>query len=238
MRYERQILMKEIGEEGQNALKNSKVTVIGAGGLASPVLTYLACAGVGSITLIDYDTVSESNLNRQFLYHENDMGMNKAELAGDVLNSLNSQITINPVSERIDGENIGKIISGADVVIDCVDNVETRLIVNRECIKQDIPLVEGGVYGFYGFVMSVKRDFPCLECIGYGNTKLKRPGPVLGAVVGVIGSLQAVECIKILLGLDDVLYGKMLNYDGLSVSFDLVELQKNDLCEVHGLLKG
>lgn len=238
MRYERQILMKEIGEEGQNRLKNSKVTVIGAGGLASPVLTYLACAGVGTITLIDYDTVSESNLNRQFLYHENDMGMNKAELAGDVLNSLNSQITINPVSERIDGENIGKIISGADVVIDCVDNVETRLIVNRECIKQDIPLVEGGVYGFYGFVMSVKRDFPCLECIGYGNTKLKRPGPVLGAVVGVIGSLQAVECIKILLGLDDVLYGKMLNYDGLSVSFDLVELQRNDLCEVHGLLKG
>jgi adenylyltransferase/sulfurtransferase len=166
------------------------------------------------------------------------MGMNKAELAGDVLNSLNSQITINPVSERIDEENIGKIINGADVVIDCVDNVETRLIVNRECIKQDIPLVEGGVYSFYGFVMSIKRDFPCLECIGYGNTKLKRPGPVLGAVVGVIGSLQAVECIKILLGLDDVLYGKMLNYDGLSVSFDLVELQKNDLCEVHGLVKG
>ncbi|MBE5979525.1 MAG: HesA/MoeB/ThiF family protein [Paenibacillaceae bacterium] len=237
MRYERQILMKEIGEEGQNTLKKSKVTVIGAGGLASPVLTYLACAGVGTITLIDYDTVSDSNLNRQFLYHEKDMGMNKAELAGEVLNSLNSQITINPVSERIDEENIGKIINGADVVIDCVDNVETRLIVNRECIKQDIPLVEGGVYGFYGFVMSIKKDFPCLECIGYGNTKLKRPGPVLGAVVGVIGSLQAVECIKILLGLDEVLYGKMLNYDGLSVSFDLVELQKNDLCEVHGLLK-
>jgi len=237
MRYERQILMKEIGEEGQNTLKKSKVTVIGAGGLASPVLTYLACAGVGTITLIDYDTVSDSSLNRQFLYHEKDMGMNKAEQAGEVLNSLNSQITINPVSERIDEENIGKIINRADVVIDCVDNVETRLIVNRECIKQDIPLVEGGVYGFYGFVMSIKKDFPCLECIGYGNTKLKRPGPVLGAVVGVIGSLQAVECIKILLGLDEVLYGKMLNYDGLSVSFDLVELQKNDLCEVHGLLK-
>ncbi|MDW2800030.1 HesA/MoeB/ThiF family protein [Clostridium boliviensis] len=238
MRYERQVLMKEIGEKGQNTLKNSKVTVIGAGGLASPVLTYLACAGIGTITLIDYDTVSESNLNRQFLYHEKDMGMNKAVLAGDVLSSLNSQITINPVSVRIDEENIGQLIDRADVVIDCVDNVETRLIVNRECIKQDIPLVEGGVYGFYGFVMSVKREYPCLECIGYGNTKLKRPGPVLGAVVGVIGSLQAVECIKILLGLDDVLYGKMLNYDGLTVSFDLVELLKNDLCEVHGLLKG
>lgn len=235
MRYERQILIKEIGEKGQNTLMRSKVTVIGAGGLASPVLTYLACAGVGTITLIDYDRVSESNLNRQFLYHEKDIGTLKAIIAKDVLNELNSQITINSVSEKLDENNIGQIISGSDVVIDCVDNVETRLIVNRACLKQDIPLVEGGVSGFYGFVMSVKRDFPCLECIGYGNTKLKRPGPVLGAAVGVIGSLQAVECIKILLGLEEVLYGRMLNYDGLSVSFDLVDLQKNDLCEAHRL---
>jgi len=233
MRYERQILMKEIGEKGQNTLKGSKVTVIGAGGLASPVLTYLACAGVGTITLIDYDMVSESNLNRQFLYHEKDMGMLKAIIAKDVLSGLNSQIKINSVAEKLDENNIGDIIHGSDVVIDCVDNVETRLIVNRACLRQDIPLVEGGVNGFYGFVMSVKRGFPCLECIGYGNTKLKRPGPVLGAAVGVIGSLQAVECIKILLGLEGVLYGRMLNYDGLSVSFDLVELQKNDLCEAH-----
>lgn len=237
MRYDRQIMIKEIGEKGQNVLMGSKVTVIGAGGLASPVLTYLTCAGIGTITLIDYDTVTESNLNRQFLYKEKDLGMLKAKIAKDVLQGLNSQITIHPVSQKLDENNIRDILKGADAVIDCVDNIETRLMVNRECLKQDIPLVEGGVNGFYGFVMSVKRDFPCLECIGYGNAKLKPPVPALGAVAGVIGSLQATECMKILLGLEDVLYGRMLNYDGLSVSFDLVELQKNDLCEAHRFIK-
>lgn len=235
MRYERQLLIKQIGEKGQNRLKQSKVTVIGAGGLASPVLTYLTCAGIGSITLVDYDTVSESNLNRQFLYHEEDIGKPKAQTAGKVLNALNSNVTITQVSEKLEENNITDIIKGSDVVIDCVDNVETRLIVNRGCLQMNIPLVEGGVNGFYGFVLSVKREFPCLECIGYANTRLKRPGPALGAVVGVIGSLQAVECIKILLGQEGVLYGKMLHYDGLSVNFETVELQMNDMCTAHAL---
>lgn len=233
MRYERQILMKQIGDNGQNILKQSKVVVIGAGGLASPVLTYLTCAGVGTITLIDYDTVSESNLNRQFLYGEKDIGKSKVQIAEEVLSDINSTITIYQVSEKLDENNIIEIIKGSNVVIDCVDNVETRLIVNHGCLQMDIPLVEGGVNGFYGFIIAVKREFACLECIGYGDTILKRPTPALGAVVGVIGSLQAVECIKILLGLEGVLYGRMLNYDGLSASFETVEIQKNDMCAAH-----
>lgn len=237
MRYERQIIVKQIGEKGQLILKQSKVAVIGAGGLASQVLTHLTCAGVGTITLIDYDTVTESNLNRQFLFCEKDIGKPKVQIAGEVLNRLNSGITINPILEKLDENNIKKIIEGADVVIDCVDNVETRLIVNRGCLQMDIPLVEGGVNGFYGFVMSIQRDYPCLECIGYGNTKIKSTTPALGAVVGVIGSLQAVECIKILLGLEGVLYGRMLNYDGLSVCFETVEIQKDDICQAHGLVR-
>jgi adenylyltransferase/sulfurtransferase len=233
MRYERQMLIKEISEKGQNTLKASKVTVIGAGGLASPVLTYLTCAGVGEITFVDYDTITESNLNRQFLYHEKDKGKYKAKIAKDVLSDLNSEIKIKAICEKIDENNIRGIIENADVVVDCVDNVETRLVVNRACLQMDIPLVEGGVNGLYGFVMSIKKDFPCLGCVGYANTKLKRPGAALGAVVGVIGSLQAVECLKILLGMQDVLYGKMLNYDALSTSFDFVELARNCSCELH-----
>jgi adenylyltransferase/sulfurtransferase len=233
MRYERQLLIKQIGETGQNRLKHSKVVVIGAGGLASPVLTYLTCAGVGSITLADYDIVSESNLNRQFLYHEGDIGKPKAQRATEVLGELNCGITIKSVSEKLNESNVLEVIKGADVLIDCVDNVETRLLVNRACLKLDIPLVEGGVNGFYGFVLAIKKEYPCLECIGYSNTKLKRPGPALGAVVGVIGSLQAVEGIKILLGLDGVLYGRMLQYDGLTASFDTVEISRDMMCKAH-----
>lgn len=236
MRYERQIMIKQIGEKGQDILMQSKITVIGAGGLASPVLTYLTCAGVGTITLVDYDTVTDSNLNRQFLYHEKNIGKPKALNARKVLSELNSEITINQRSEKITDDNIREIIKDSDVVIDCVDNVETRIIVNRGCLMMNIPLVEGGVNGFYGFITSIKREYPCLECIGYHNTKMKRPCPALGAVVGVIGSLQAVECIKILLGLEGILYGKILSYDGISASFDVVDTEKNDNCEAHRLI--
>ncbi|WP_312649135.1 HesA/MoeB/ThiF family protein [Aminipila sp.] len=236
MRYQRQVLMNQIGENGQNILKQSKVVVIGAGGLASPVLTYLTCAGVGTITLVDYDTISESNLNRQFLYGEKEVGKSKVEVAEEVLSRINSTITIHQVSEKLEENNIMEIIKGSDVVIDCVDNVETRLIVNRGCLQMDIPLVEGGVNGFYGFIIAIKREYACLQCVRYGDTVLKRPSPALGAVVGVIGSLQAVECIKILLGLEGVLYGRMLNYDGLSASFETVEIQKNHMCQAHSII--
>lgn len=235
MRYERQILVKQIGMNGQEKLAQSKVVVIGAGGLASPVLTYLTCAGVGEITVIDYDTVSISNLNRQFLYGENDINKVKVQHAKEVLSHNNSGIIIHPIQEKLTEDNAIKLIEGADVVIDCVDNVPTRIIVNRACLQMDIPLVEGGISGFYGFVTAVRREGPCLECIGYDKTKLKPPVPALGAVVGVIGSLQVVECIKILLGQKEVLYGKMLNYDGLSGSFETIELKKNEECQAHHL---
>ncbi|HEX3022429.1 MAG TPA: HesA/MoeB/ThiF family protein [Lachnospiraceae bacterium] len=236
MRYERQILVKQIGQQGQEKIIHSKVVVIGAGGLASPVLTYLVCAGVGDITIIDYDTVSITNLNRQFLYGEMDINESKSYRAKEVLNRMNSEVIIHSIRERVCQDNIMRLIEGADVVIDCVDNIETRLIVNRGCLMMGIPLVEGGINGLYGFVMVVRREGPCLECMGYHNTKLKPPVPVLGAIVGVIGSLQAVECIKILLGLEEVLYGKMLNYDGLTGSFETIDLVRNEDCEAHRLL--
>ena len=233
MRYGRQLLMEKIGSEGQKKLMDSKVIVVGAGGLASPVLIYLACAGIGEITVIDYDYVSESNLNRQFLHHEKDIGKLKVESAKEMMEGMNSEIKVNAVPEKLGRGNAEEMLHGADVVIDCVDNIETRLTVNRVCLNLDIPLVEGGISGFYGFVLSVKKEYSCLECIGYENTKLITPVPALGAVVGVIGSLQAVECIKILLGLEGVLYGRMLNYDGLTATFETIDLEKSDMCGAH-----
>lgn len=233
MRYERQISMKQIGLEGQEKLRNAKVVVVGAGGLASPVLTYLSRAGVGNIKVIDYDLVSVTNLNRQFFYNESDIGKKKVFIAKSVLEQNNPDIKIIAIEEKLDKNNISDIIKGADVVVDCVDNIETRLAVNSICINLGIPLIEAGVNGFYGFVMAIKKESACIECMGYQNALLKSPIPALGAVVGVIGSLQAVECIKVILGIDGVLYGRMLNYDGVYSSFEVVGIPVNPNCTNH-----
>lgn len=231
MRYERQFLIPEIGSGGQEKLRQSKVLVVGAGGLGSPVLTYLTEAGVGNITLVDSDIVTESNLNRQFLYTTSDIGREKALCATEKLGALNPDVSVSPLKMRVDKENAGEIILGADVVVDCVDSVETRLIVNAACLKQGIPLVEGGVDGFYGFVMCIRRESACLRCVGYCQRNEPKPAPIIGCTAGVIGSLQANECIKILLRIGEPLFSKMLTYDGYQNSFDVVLLERNPLCE-------
>lgn len=233
MRYDRQLIMEEIGVIGQGRLKQASVTVVGCGGLGSPVLTYLTAAGVGRITIVDYDSVSESNLNRQFLHWTSDIGRSKAESAREKLMRFNPETQVSACFERFSEENQEMIIKGADVVVDCVDNIETRLMVNRACLRQNIPLVEGGVSGFFGYVLAVSEETACLECLGYHTGKVKKPIPALGAAAGVIGSLQAMEAIKIILGREDVLFGKMLNYDGGACEFDLTEVKKNPDCKAH-----
>lgn len=233
MRYDRQVIMEEIGEEGQEKLKKASAVVIGCGGLGSPAATYLAAAGVGKLTLVDCDTVSESNLNRQFLHWQTDIGREKVYSAQEKLCKFNPEIDIEIINEAVEENNIDAIIKGADVAVDCVDNIATRLIVNRACIRNNIPLVEGGVSGFYGFVMAVSKDTACLECVGYSSGNAKSPIPAFGAVAGVIGSMQCVEAVKILLGRPDVLFGKMLHYDGAHCEFDIVEIEKNPECRAH-----
>ncbi len=233
MKYERQMIMEEVGQRGQEKLEKSTVVVIGCGGLGSPMLTYLTLAGVGKLVLIDCDEVSESNLNRQFLHGEGDVGRLKTESAKDKLYALNSEVEFVEVNEKLDEKNTGKIIEGADVVVDCVDNIETRIIVGRECLKQNIPLVEAGVQGFYGWIMNIKRESACLECMGFENMKLQTPVPIIGVTAGVIGCLQANECIKILLGMKETLDGVMLQYDGIDGSFDRIKLQKEPSCKGH-----
>jgi molybdopterin/thiamine biosynthesis adenylyltransferase len=237
MRYERQMLMPQIGQKGQKKLEQSTVTVIGSGGLGSPVLTYLTCAGVGTIRIIDCDVVSESNLNRQFLHNTKDLDKLKVLSAKEKLSQLNPDINLITVNKRMDTKITEEYVAGSDVVVDCVDNTATRVTVARVCIKLGIPLVEGGVCGFYGYVIDIGRDFPCLSCLGCDKAKQETPVPVLGVTAGVIGCMQANECIKLLLGVGEPLYGRMLSYDGLSATWEETRVQKADNCPVHGDIK-
>ena len=237
MRYERQLLIPQIGQEGQKKLEQSTVTVIGSGGLGSPVLTYLTSAGVGTIRIFDCDVVSESNLNRQFLHNTGDVGKLKILSAKEKLSQLNPNVNLVTFKIRLEPDNVDEFITGSDVVVDCVDNIATRITVARACIKLDIPLVEGGVCGLYGYVIDIGRDFPCLSCLGYDKVKQKTPVPVLGVTAGVIGCMQANECIKLLLGIGEPLYGRMLSYDGLSGTWDESRVKKSDSCPVHGNTK-
>ena len=232
-RYERQILLDRIGVSGQEKLSRARVTVVGAGGLGSPVLTYLTEAGVGNIRVIDCDTVSLTNLNRQYLHGEKDLGREKTVSALEKLSSLNSEIRLEGISRRLNTENAEELIGNASVVVDCVDNVATRLIVNEVCIRKGIPLVEGGVKGFYGFVTVVSEESACLECLGYNSRMDGNITPVLGVTAGVIGALQASECLKLLLETGETLAGRLLQYDGLTGSFDEIEVLKRENCGLH-----
>jgi len=233
MRYERQLLMKEISYSGQENLKNARVLVIGAGGLGCPVLTYLVCAGVGYIRIVDNDVISESNLNRQFLFGESDIGKEKATTAKKVLNVQNPEIIIEANVQRVTNENVDILLESIDIVVDCVDNIETRLIMNRTCIRNNIPLIEAGIEGFYGFVTIIRRETACLECMGFYEGETNKTSPVIGVTAGVIGSLQANECIKMILGLDSDLNGKLLEYDGLNCTLEKIEVLKSPDCSVH-----
>lgn len=232
-RYLRQMKLPQIGKEGQEKLKNAVVAVIGAGGLGCPVLTYLAEAGVGHIRIIDCDEVNLTNLNRQFLHGEPDIGRKKALSAAESMRYLNSEINIEPVCDYLTEENTQEFLENADVVIDCVDNIKTRLLVNEVCLRNRIPLVEGGITGFYGFVTDILPEYACLSCLGYKESMDKEEIPAIGACAGVIGALQAAEALKILLGAGKPLYGKILQYDGLLGSFDEIEIYKRDDCALH-----
>lgn len=232
-RYQRQTVLPEIGEEGQKKLLSSKVLLIGVGGLGTPCATYLAQAGVGHLEIIDADTVSFSNLNRQFFFTEQDVNCYKAEIAEKKIAQMNSAIQVHGQVKRLEASNALEIIQGYDVVINCVDTLATRKIVHDACLMQDIPLVEGGIDGFYGFVACIKRGCPCLNCMDFFAGKEKKEIPVLGAVAGIIGSMQALEAIKILLQIKDILFGKILYYDAKRQETEIVAIPENPACQVH-----
>lgn len=236
IRYGCQIAYSGFEPEGQEKLKESCVVVAGLGGLGTAASLYLAAAGIGHITLVDCDFVELSNLNRQLLYREEDIGKEKCLVAAQRLSNLNSSIKIKPVFERITSDNVKDIIEGSNVVVDGMDNYETRFILNSACVAQERPFVHGGVDGFAGEVTTIiPGKSPCLACFLTENVQETAPPiPVFGVAPGLVASFQATEVIKLIAGLGDLLTGKMLYFNTEVMDFVLVDLTKNPDCKVCG----
>lgn len=235
-RYDRQIMIAEIGQEGQERLKRSRVVVAGAGGLGSPVAIYLTAAGIGTIRVIDHDRVTLSNLNRQILHWEEDVGRKKVDSAKTKLRSLNPTVEIEAIAETIMEGNISRLVDGCDVIVDAMDNLPTRYILNRCAVENSIPFIHGAVNGFEGRVMTViPGETACLRCM-YRGLVPQEKFPVIGVTPAVVGSLQATEVIKYIVGMGDLLTNRLLVYDGLRVTFNEFRLSRNLNCDHCGSL--
>ncbi len=231
-RYDRQIRIPEIGEAGQAKLKRAVVFIAGAGGLGSPIALYLAAAGVGTLRIVDNDTVTLSNLNRQILHGDADIGKSKADSAADSLHQLNSKVTLQCLSQTIASANAAELVRGSDLVVDALDNLETRFLLNQVALDLEIPLCHGAVNGFEGRAMTViPGETACLGCLLQAAAN---PGkfPVLGATPAVIGAIQATEVIKAITGIGRLLAGRLLRYDGLALEFSEFKINKNPQCNV------
>lgn len=240
-RYSRHILMPEVGESGQLALRRSSVLIIGAGGLGSPAALYLAAAGVGTLGVIDDDVVDRSNLQRQILHTDSRVGTPKVDSASETLSALNPDVEVRTFRERLSSENAERLLAGYDVVVDGTDNFATRYLVNDVCVRFGIPNVHGSIYRFEGQVSvfwpgSPESPGPCYRCL-YPEPPPPELAPscaeagVLGVLPGVVGTLQAVEAVKILLGVGEPLVGKLLHYDALTTAFTTFKVERDPACD-------
>ncbi|NOU58679.1 HesA/MoeB/ThiF family protein [Marinifilum caeruleilacunae] len=223
-RYNRHIILSEIGEEGQKKLLNAKVLVVGAGGLGAPVLQYLVAAGVGYIGIVDADTVSLSNLQRQILYRENQIGKSKVEHAKQSLTQLNSDVKISTYSFMLDDSNAEEIISAYDVIVGATDNFDSRKCIDRISKQQGKAFVHGSIGEFEGqiSVLNHKGGPSYFDLFPDTPDESALPLGVLGVLPGIIGSMQACEAIKIILEIGDILSGKLLIYDALSHQVNII----------------
>lgn len=232
IRYLRQIILPEFGEKGQEKLKNSKVLIVGAGGLGGPVALYLTAAGVGHIIICDKDVVDLSNLNRQILHNTNNLNSKKSDSALKTLNDLNPNIKVETFNVSITENNIAKYATGVNIVIDCLDNIKTRLVLNNYSIQTNIPIMHAGVEGWNGQLSLIHPpETFCLQCIFEGAEDSEKPKPILGAMAGIIGSLQALETIKYLTGIGENLKNKLAYYDALKMEWFKITMTKNDNCK-------
>ena len=230
-RYDRQIMIPGIGETGQEKLKKARVVIAGSGGLGSPISLYLAAAGVGTLCVIDDDKVELSNLNRQILHWDKDIGKEKTKSAHDKLTKLNKNINIETINATIDKTNVFTLVAGCDVIVDAMDNMPTRYLLNKAAIKHKIPFVHGAVSGLEGRAMTViPGKTACIKCL-YHAAPRKTKFPVLGTTPGIIGAIQATEVIKYLTGIGMLLTDRLLIYDGLNMKFTELSVVRNNNCE-------
>jgi molybdopterin/thiamine biosynthesis adenylyltransferase len=239
-RYSRHIILQEVGVQGQERLHAARVLIIGAGGLGAPAALYLAAAGVGTLGIADADAVDLSNLQRQVIHHTPDVGKPKVESAADKVRAINPDVTVRTYCTFVSAENIGQLVAGYDFVIDGTDNFAAKFLINDACVLAGIPFSHGGILRFQGQTMTVlPRQSACYRCI------FERPPPkdavptcaqagVLGAIAGMLGTIQAAEALKHIVGAGHVLADALLTFDALEMNFRKVPLRRNRDCALCG----
>ena len=238
LRYNRHIMLPQIGIEGQQKLRDAHVLIIGLGGLGSPAAMYLATAGVGQLTLVDDDIVEISNLQRQIIHRSQNIGDSKVASAKSNLLAINNEIDITTIDHRLDYDALNRQIEQADVVLDASDNFDTRFTINRACVAQKKPLVSGAAIQFDGQISvfdSRDDNCPCYSCLypDKGEDDLTCSGNgILAPVVGIIGSMQALEAIKLICQIGKPLYGRLLLFDSLDLQWRTMNLKKDPNCPV------
>jgi adenylyltransferase/sulfurtransferase len=239
-RYSRHLIIPDVGMVGQKRLKNAKVLVVGAGGLGSPALLYLAAAGVGTLGIVDFDTVDESNLQRQIIHGVSDVGKSKAESARDSIAEVNPYVKVILHKERLESDNVMEIFGPYDLIIDGTDNFATRYLVNDACVMLHKPYVWGSIYRFDGQASVFWADYgPCYRCLypeppPPGMVPSCAEGGVLGVLCASIGSIQVNEAIKLITGIGDSLAGRLMIYDALEMTYRSVKVNKDPDCAVCG----
>ena len=239
LRYSRHILLNELGVEGQEKLLASHALIVGAGGLGSPAALYLGSAGVGRITVVDHDLVDETNLQRQIAHNLARVGSPKAESVREAIAAINPDPVVTPITQRADAALLDTLVAQADVVLDCTDNFETRHAINRACVKHRKPLVSGAAIRMDGQVSvfdSTQPEAPCYACIFPPDnlpeeTRCATMG-VFAPLVGIIGTVQAAEALKILSGMGSHMAGRLLMLDGRELSWTDIRMQRNPACPV------
>lgn len=239
-RYSRHILLKDVGIEGQIKILESKVIIIGAGGLGAPIALYLAAAGVGTLGIVDGDTVELSNLQRQIIHFTKDVSKLKVKSAEEKINDLNPDVTVKTIKEHVFAHNIREIIRGYDFVIDGTDNFAAKFLINDACVMEKIPYSHGGILRFTGQTMTIlPGGSACYRCV-FSAPPPKNAVPtcsqagVLGAIAGMLGTIQAAEALKFITGAGTLLKDKLLTFDALDMNFRNVKLRRRTDCPICG----